>query len=110
MNKIKFFVAVSVFFSVASFLLVFGFFSGICIAALSVSSDDVQSQRTYYRRSPYEMCTCVPCLPNHYCRKCRHMSFDCPKVRAYRQTNLVIRASSTNKVNRIDAKTQGTSK
>lgn len=109
MNKIKCLVIVLSMFTASNFLLVFGFFSGICIAALSVSPDDAQAHRAY-RRTPYEMCTCVPCLPNHYCRKCRHMSFDCPKVRAYRQTNLVIRASSTNKVNRSDAKTQGQSK
>lgn len=28
-------------------------------------------------------CTCVPCLPDHFCRKCGHKSRDCPKLRWY---------------------------
>lgn len=28
-------------------------------------------------------CTCVPCLPDHFCRKCGHKSRDCPKLAAY---------------------------
>lgn len=109
MNKIKWFVMVLGLFTIANFLLVFGFFSGICIAALSVSPDDAQAHRAY-RRYPAEMCTCVPCLPNHFCRKCGHMSYDCPKVRGLRLTNSFSRVSSTNRLNRINGNAQGTSK
>lgn len=28
-------------------------------------------------------CTCVPCLPDLFCMKCRHKSRDCPKLAAY---------------------------
>lgn len=42
-------------------------------------------------------CTCVPCLPDYYCRKCGHKSRDCPKLRAYfSKTNSLTVAVSTN--------------
>ena len=47
-----------------------------------------------------EVCTCAPCLPDLYCKKCKHKSRECPKLSWYfhPKTNLVFRAVSTNKV------------
>lgn len=46
---------------------------------------DVSSsiQRTVRPDPNEDKCTCVPCLPDHWCKKCGHKSRDCPKLYRY---------------------------
>ena len=43
-----------------------------------------------------DVCTCAPCLPDTWCKKCKHKSRDCPKLSWYfhPKTNISFRLTS----------------
>lgn len=54
-----------------------GFFSGLVFGDMVLSRPVVQINQP---QQP-QQCTCVRCLPNHWCAVCGHMSYDCPKLK-----------------------------
>lgn len=41
------------------------------------------ASRSYYGMGSFvkdDPCTCAPCLPDLWCKKCKHKSRDCPKL------------------------------